>query len=1103
MKKILLTFSIILATLFALSCQSDWYEIGDNGGGNRPTSGDGFLLRFNVPGSSINTRMAVPSLPGEDDVRSLHVLFFDATTNLFVDYMVFRNADGSPLDLSAPIRVQFRDNPLLNHSDEYRLLVVANIGWFLNPYEANALNNWLTSLNGESFASVKNRTITLNHFNATDFQRRIRYNELLMTAVAETQRAESDVIEVDLVRNVVRVDIELAPRLINAGYQLRSASIWNVPNNTALWNSDLNCFDQLTCIITGRPFQRWAAGQGNTSFTLYTFPNRQNNISQNDRHTTAAIIGIVRPGTTDATFHRVNISLPFAGQNMERNTVHNITVNRVLGDGAIGAEIDAAEINAYNADRSVLQVSVNQSDMDSQGVILVDGNNVLVLPTNRIVFCPEGGYRDLRIFTYSPDGSARLTVSGIVTPPGMTIILRGTDLYVRVEPGVDFIQGHIELRFGSITARIYVERMSNVVEYLELNLGMTDIERFSNVFPSGVTRLFMSTPGNLPDYVQVTSSGEWTARMFNEGFGFYHHINNTPLTTPASGQPNIHGGESGDQFRVAALDVNPANFVRYGFILFSLVSNPNINQVLVVTQQGTDLVEVYEYPAMVVTDHPMTHFYAGGNVMNRTGQANVICSGTNQFRLAHSGNYQDLTVAWLPTPYSSVATMQAQFTYTLASVGGNTILTITANPNQHLGNRIVGRLRITSPFGGEATINMEQGRYNLSPIANPATVGIEGGTTANITVAATHSIGTGATLVTAPTTTLSWMATISANNDVWGGTLPTVNPTTGNTGGAFAVTFPRLPLMMIDTSPQETVTITLTGIIDGTRTVTVTQAQRTPRNLYIRSGRPNNWGTWHPTGGTGSNRANFARLRDEIASTTNFGCATATMRAGARTFSVLRGTGAANRQLPADVVDIFLANNTNHTAAEGTTIRNWLNASALNDRVLIVTSEYAGSASNANNILGTWGYNFGSSGRNSNTRTVNGNANTSATHNFLFRDGPFRVLDGSGNPTDFSGQVSVRPRDAVANPLSSWDTTAEVILWQGTNIAAFTICPVRRVIALPEPEIFGTGTRTQTNWNNPANVAFVRNVAAWIVGVATYGDEFIEHINELAVARGI
>ena len=70
-----------------------------------------------------------------------------------------------------------------------------------------------------------------------------------------------------------------------------------------------------------------------------------------------------------------------------------------------------------------------------------------------------------------------------------------------------------------------------------------------------------------------------------------------------------------------------------------------------------------------------------------------------------------------------------------------------------------------------------------------------------------------------------------------------------------------------------------------------------------------------------------------------------------------------------------------------------------------------------------------------------------------------------------------------------------LIYLTGTNPAnsrvVMGIDPVQRIVFLGEPEIFGRGNRTNTDWGNAANVQFVRNVAAWIVNVTQRGEEFV------------
>ncbi|MDR0333766.1 MAG: hypothetical protein LBI15_09920 [Dysgonamonadaceae bacterium] len=732
MKKILFTLTILATLLFASSCQSDW-DNGFKGGGT--TDKDGFLLNLNVSNSSINTRMNIPSEEGEDDINVLHLLFFQGSgAQTFVDAVEIKDEDGYPLDLSMPLQVRFQNTPTLNNNTHYRILVVANI----DAYIPTDVDTWLNSFNGVNFSTAVSEQIDVSTvFNGTNNQ--IASNRLLMTATVE-KLANREEVSVPLMRAVVRLDVEMATRLA-ADYTLVSASVWNVPRETSIWNATYNNYSN---IIPGRDVLRVDGVVGNTiKGQLYTFGNRQNQVSQNDLRTTAVVLGIEHNGVI--SYYRVNVSLPFAGQDLMRNTVHNITVNHVLGDGVKVGDLNAAtpeeaERVAYGRNNSLLQVTVNNTDMDSRGVILIDGGNVLVIPTNRIVFSPEGGMREFTIFTYSPDGSARLAATNITMDTGLSTILSGNSLTVSATPSVDERKGIIELIFGNIRARIDVVQESSTVEFLELNLNMNDISAFSNGAAPGTTfPIPMATPDGLPNFVQVTASSEWVATMYNdEYFGFFGTTSRMIFGDP----DNIN------TFQVQALQENEEMNTRYGFVIVSLVSNPNINRVLVLRQEGTDIVSIFAYGdptvELLTTEERTTYFNAGGVLVTNRG------SGTNRYRITHS------VAGLLPGDAGIFFTAGgAHFTITERdeTTPGVTILTVESNGiNPMDGSPLTGRIGLRSPQGGFAAINLEQDFYTLTlEHSTPHNIPITGGKSVPVTVDIES--------------TLTWSATIAMSNN--------------------------------------------------------------------------------------------------------------------------------------------------------------------------------------------------------------------------------------------------------------------------------------------------------------------------------------------------
>ena len=361
----------------------------------------------------------------------------------------------------------------------------------------------------------------------------------------------------------------------------------------------------------------------------------------------------------------------------------------------------------------------------------------------------------------------------------------------------------------------------------------------------------------------------------------------------------------------------------------------------------------------------------------------------------------------------------------------------------------------------------------------------------------------------------AWAATISDSYNLSANGLPALNISSGANGDVITVTFPPQRLDEFGITPTVEITLYLVGTNLRTAFLVSQESRPAVRNLYILSGRSDaqslsSWNTFPPT--PAASIARFGQLRHEISLATNFGGTNAVVRSGARTFSNRLNTAANVPNFPDDmpVADIFVANSTYPDAAGQARIQNWLSANTSGGRVLIITNEDnspalsgTGGATHAARIqnllapFGTYAVGRGQGAPVGHYREIIGNANTSPIHNFLFRDGPFT------NGVDISGSVALRPFDRYEGWATAIPATARAIIRCSQDNARIllSICPVHNVVYIGSPSLFGSTGSTGTNWGNAANVAFVRNLAAWIVKAAQHGECFHREVERLFDAR--
>ena len=177
--------------------------------------------------------------------------------------------------------------------------------------------------------------------------------------------------------------------------------------------------------------------------------------------------------------------------------MYKLTVNSVKKEGY------ATELEAYKGALTSLSYSINYWDMDSHGTVQFDGDNILAIPSKKVLFTPNGDSYDLGIFTF---GEGTLSVSKKVLDNGLSATLNGKTLTVSataLDNVKDRRSGIVELSFGNLKATIDVVQLEGGDLYLELN-------------PKTISH-FGNTAGVAASPIAVKSSGEWSASILSPG----------------------------------------------------------------------------------------------------------------------------------------------------------------------------------------------------------------------------------------------------------------------------------------------------------------------------------------------------------------------------------------------------------------------------------------------------------------------------------------------------------------------------------------------------------------------------------------------------------
>jgi hypothetical protein len=291
-----------------------------------------------------------------------------------------------------------------------------------------------------------------------------------------------------------------------------------------------------------------------------------------------------------------------------------------------------------------------------------------------------------------------------------------------------------------------------------------------------------------------------------------------------------------------------------------------------------------------------------------------------------------------------------------------------------------------------------------------------------------------------------------------------------------------------------TPTVTITAYIDAApsvrESVIIQQGQRIIRDVNIVTGRPSFNSAW--SAGTAAQRRPLQRLKTEIDNTANFSRTGGTnARPQFPQYAGTRTHISANPRWAVGSANVFLANNFSGTAAQGAAIRNWL---ASNPNNVLVVVNQSSQATGIRDLLGPLGFTGVSAGSQTLayvplTTPRTPPAVTPAREN-MFR---FLLPNGAIAPFFNTGSVSLTPNGGTAGALSAFPNTFIPVIMnpRNTNQAVMGIDPTHRIVYIGNPGMFAAGnTATNRNWNNAANVAFVRNVAAWIMNTTQQGNEF-------------
>jgi hypothetical protein len=585
MKNSLLALAFVSVALLA-SCSQ---EVGTDGG-DAPIADNTLRLSVDVADrlGQIDTRVA--ALDEEKTIESLYLLFFEpGATGNYVDFVEIADLQG--MNVEHDINMS---GTLLNVTDPYDILAIANVDGDGERYLNNMpFSSWVQQWAGKTKAEVIAEAM------AWTTNAAVAPSGLLMSGMA-SKGANSFMVNLSLVRNQIRFDV-----VNNTGdYSLKSVAIYNAYPASKIWNDGSaegtpDYSDSASRMETYYGFADAAleacfddnASKEEVRGYLYAFENQVTMPVQNDRLTTALIVGLDGPSGT--SYYRVNIAPEDMPQLLKRNYSYILSINSVVGEGRPSA------VEAYDhPEDEGLNYVINNWDIPEVGVSDQDASSLLASPyqtinidlftgniNGRVERGLDGRSFDITTITSNPSpvsglaiiGEPEFFLNGTEGYKGIEVALNGNSLEftkVDVAPATptagslksgDKITGTITLGYAGLR--------------ITMNVLQTDvISEFLNLYePGDGVPLFASFADIESGLIRVESSGPWTATILSEngGFGFVESASME------------FKGDNGDTFSVKTTSNNPdANHAREAVVVVALDSDPvNVSDIVRLTQQ--------------------------------------------------------------------------------------------------------------------------------------------------------------------------------------------------------------------------------------------------------------------------------------------------------------------------------------------------------------------------------------------------------------------------------------------------------------------------------------------------------------------------------------
>ncbi len=534
---------------------------------------ESFRLKVSVEeiGSNLPafSRATVPAVEGEEEMDRLILLFFHYSTSKTGQFVKSYEIDSPNSGDWIELEVGYGKGEGLNHTESYSILACANV----SDYHPT-----LSSFEGLTEEEVE-RQMILTMDGAIPAHR-------LPMGGRTAKMANQETIDLRLTRAIVRFDVI---NTLTELYDLTSVTIYGARLQSHLWQNDEveNAANSGVFYGTGSSGSDAVVAEGRVTGGLYAFENFEGDPTGHPESTTSLVIGLTPKTTAPAPevvgtpgtnyFYRVDIRPEESAQNLLRNNVYVVSLRGVPASGKLTADEAAA-------DPGGLDVTINNWNMDDEGMVLTDGHRTMAVPSKFIRFGPEAEARSYDIFTAGP-GTLLITRTDL--PAGVSAELEGNALTITAEAlpanGVERT-GTLELGYGGLRGTVSVVQSPGDDRFIELDK--------ITLVPWDSSATGDSPDGNL---ITVSSSGAWTAMIYNSssdeqnpGFAF------NDVTGGAAPDLEIEEGLPGETIRIYSTGPNTTHDFRHGFMVVNLIGDDSkeYSRVIALTQNARGVIRI-------------------------------------------------------------------------------------------------------------------------------------------------------------------------------------------------------------------------------------------------------------------------------------------------------------------------------------------------------------------------------------------------------------------------------------------------------------------------------------------------------------------------------